>query len=149
MITRSRFIAVSVFTLGLLMNATAAFAQADAVKLRQVAGGYLDAVEFATQLNESRCGRIARVETEDFGQALADMVGYVSDAEVEALRAYLASDEFHGVQREQRELIADWIASSAKYQDEDSFCRAAVTRVSDAYQNAKQQWLRAKASFRG
>src|SRR5438477_1023685 len=79
--------------LGAVLSATliwtnAASAEYDGAKLRQVAGGYLDAVHVVTQLQQSGCGGYVRNE-DSFANAMGDVAGYLHPDDVQELQSFL------------------------------------------------------------
>lgn len=147
MTTFRSVIAKSIVAAALALGCVAAHAQYDAAKLRQVAGGYLGAVSFATQVKQSQCGYLFRAETDTLPLALADMVGYLSDDDMNELRAFIDSAGFRDVEHQQQQIVRDWLAASMQTQDEQHACETTVMYTARMYQRARQSWLAAKAYY--
>jgi hypothetical protein len=131
-----------------LAFSTAASAQYDAAKLRQVAGGYLAAVHLAAELQQSRCGDAFTKETDSFAQVTGELAGYLNPNDVNELHTFLASDGLREAQASTREFIEGWIETLARSgRDERASCDVAAASVAKVYESAKQSWEQAKADY--
>jgi hypothetical protein len=127
---------------------TATWAEYDAGKLRQVAGGYLDAVHLAAELHQSRCGDLFKKETDSFAQATGELAGYLNPNDANELQTFLTSDEFRKAQTSTREFIEGWVELLARNgRDEQASCNVAASSVAKVYEDAKQNWEQAKANY--
>lgn len=139
---------LSIVIAAALVWASTASAEYNGAKLRQAAGGYLDAVHVATVLQQSRCGDYFQNDTDSFANAMGDIASYLDPKEVEELRAFLQSDEYRKAQATTQGFIDGWIQSLADINgDEPIACKKVGASVAMLYGSAKETWRQVKASY--
>jgi hypothetical protein len=135
-------VTVATFTCG------GAWADYDAAKLRQVAGGYLDAVHVATELQQSRCGIYFKKETDSFAQVTGDLASYLNPADLAELQSFLQSGAFRRAQVQTREFLEDWIQTLDRTNHgEQASCETIGAGVAKIYDSARTTWELAKLTY--
>lgn len=137
---------IAIFSFALVLFPQHAFAQYNAGKLGEAAGGFLNSVDMVIQLKSSKCGYVIRKEY-SFKQSLIEVKSYLKEKDRKELDRFLKQN-YTKMQNDNKYFIDDSLrAGERDGLDKKTLCGIISSQTALVYKYAQQKWEYAKKYY--